>query len=321
MRKGRVVVVTVVVALVASIGFMAGVGAAAEPGSAPSGEDTAGEAVTYVGKVKGLGASLALVVEGEAAFGYLCDGEAISEWFRGSVSEGGVSLASADGSTLIAEVRGAKLRGDVFVGDATGRFTLKPATGDAGLFRLEQVIDGIGYAAGWVVQPNGGTVGQVSIAALPDGGVVETPPLLTELPKTIDTAITDGALGRVAPFEVVAQLPPDPPPENEVVAVPTSTGVVTDTGADDSGGGNPGQTQDDTSGGPPPTEPPVTKGGCQELIDELNFQQTLLANLNKAIEDADRKHQVQRKTLLQGAARKAQKEIDFLQEQIDDDGC
>src|SRR5688572_29815392 len=110
MRKGlRITAVTIVAALVGSIGFMAVAGAA------PSGDAGSGEAVSYVGKVKELGASLAVVVEGDAAFGYLCDGEGISEWFRGEVSEGGVSLASVDGTLLVAAVKKGKLEGDVFI--------------------------------------------------------------------------------------------------------------------------------------------------------------------------------------------------------------
>src|SRR5688572_20084154 len=137
MHKGlRSTAVTIVAALVGSIGLMAVAGAA------PAGDAGSGEAVSYVGKVKELGASLAVVVEGDAAFGYLCDGEAISEWFRGSVEDGGVSLASPDGSLLTAGITGSKVQGDVFVGDATGEFNLKEAKGDAGLFRLEQVIGG-----------------------------------------------------------------------------------------------------------------------------------------------------------------------------------
>ena len=118
---------TVLVAAAVLLGTLSA-SAAAGAATAGGGETSSGDAVTYVGKVKGLDASLAVVVEGGAAFAYLCDGEAISEWFKGSVEDGVLSLTSPDGSSLFAGVSAKKVKGQVLIADAFEEF--HPQEGD-----------------------------------------------------------------------------------------------------------------------------------------------------------------------------------------------
>jgi hypothetical protein len=209
---------------------MPAIGVSIAGASAPTGtEDTA---TTYVGTVKGIG-SLGIVVDDDGAFAYLCDSADVTSWFKGTNKGGKLDLEAPDGSVIAAGVKGKKVDGVFVSADGTATdFVLKQAAGDAGLFRQEQVIDGTGYAAGWVVLPDGTTDGQVSTVNLAGAR-----PLV---PQGVDVAPND-VVGVPAPPAVVAVFPTDPPPEDEVVVVPFTTGNQ-QTDQTPGGGGTTGAT-------------------------------------------------------------------------------
>ena len=240
----------------------------------------ASKAVTYVGLVPGLDASLAVVVEHDGAFAYLCDGAAVSEWFRGPVTKGAITLESPDGSRLAAARDGSRLIGFVFTGGERAKFSLKRASGDAGLFRAEQVIDGVGYAAGWVVQPDGSTLGQVSAANVEGARVLDVPPVLATTPTTAAATVV-AKVGVVAPPAVVAAFPANPPADSQVTVVPFSNQVDTTEGGGTGGGG----TSDTAppSVGTPPTVVPET---CASIRGRINGTSDNLNFAVKALDDA-----------------------------------
>jgi hypothetical protein len=265
---GTTVLVTVMLAAVAT----PTVGAS---GRGSAHRVAAAAAVTYVGRVPGLDASLAVVVEGDAAFAYLCDGAAVSEWFRGPVDRGLISLRSPDGSRLDAARDGSRLVGFVFTGGERAKFTLKRASGEAGLFRAEQVIDGVGYAAGWVTQPDGSTLGQVSLANVAGARVLEAPPVLATTPSTAAPVVGQAVVaqvGVVAPPAVVAAFPATPPADSQVTFVPFSNQ------ADTAEGGGTSDTA------PPPVGTPTTvvpARSCGTIQIEIDFL-TLGISLDEA---------------------------------------
>jgi hypothetical protein len=305
---GTAVLVTVTLAAVA----MPAVGASGR-GSVRRAAAGAAEAVTYVGRVPGLDASLAVVVEDDAAFAYLCDGAAVSEWFRGPVDTGAVVLESPDGSRLAAARDGSRLVGFVFTGGERAKFSLKRASGEAGLFRAEQVIDGVGYAAGWVTQPDGSTLGQVSLANVAGARVLEAPPVLATTPTTAAATAVVAQVGVVAPPAVVAAFPAAPPPDSQVTVVPFSNQADTAEGGG-TGGGGTSDTAPPTVG-TPPTPVPESCGSLRSRIDGTH---DLLNTTVRALDEATSRKQ---RRALQIQVNGIQRQLRALEALSDASGC
>jgi hypothetical protein len=311
MRSLRLVGTSVLVAVVFAAVAAPAVGASGR-GSARA---AAAAAVTYVGRVPGLDASLAVVVEHDAAFAYLCDGAAVSEWFRGPVDKGAVVLESPDGSRLAAARDGSRLVGFVFTGGEHAKFSLKRASGAAGLFRAEQVIDGVGYAAGWVTQPDGSTLGQVSATNVEGARVLEAPPVLATPPTTTAAATAVVAqVGLVAPPAVVAAFPATPPPDSQVTFVPFSNQADTTEGGGTSGGG----TSDTTApppGGTPPTVVPETCSSISGRIDDAS------STLNRTVRLLDDETNRKKRRALQIQVNGIQRQLRALEKLSAASGC
>ncbi|MCJ7437050.1 MAG: hypothetical protein MUP97_04720 [Acidimicrobiia bacterium] len=235
-------------------------GVAPAGGSVPLRRPAAATKVTtYVGRVASLDASLAVVTDGKHAFGYLCDSAELSEWLRGDASKQQLNLSSANGALLTIRVTGKTAEGLVALADGTlADVTLRKATGDAGLFRQEEVIDGVGYAAGWVVLPNGDVDGQVSLANITGARVLPVPL------RSAEVAPAD-VVGAVAPTAIAEQFPPTPPAETQVTVVPFSATTNTQTGTSGTD-----TTPEDNRGVVTTTKPvPLVTGplSCQDRID------------------------------------------------------
>jgi hypothetical protein len=110
------------------------------------------------------GASLAVSVggpTGTSVVAYLCDGDTVGAWFRGSIDDAGTIVAtSASGSELSASVTADGLTGEV---DGSA-FALDLAEPGSGLFRQEAERDGTTYVSGWIVHNDGDVVGTVADA-------------------------------------------------------------------------------------------------------------------------------------------------------------
>ena len=75
---------------------------------------------------------------------YLCDGQQISEWFRGSVSGNNLDLTSDSGAQLKGSLAPEAATGTITLPDSekSFTFTLKPASGPAGLYNVSIADDG-----------------------------------------------------------------------------------------------------------------------------------------------------------------------------------
>ena len=56
--------------------------------------------VAYAGRLPGKRYSLVLALRGDRAVGYLCDGDRVESWLRGSVAADRVSMSGPDGAAL-----------------------------------------------------------------------------------------------------------------------------------------------------------------------------------------------------------------------------
>ena len=120
----------------------------------------------YAGKAAGVPLWIAVAVKGEEASAYVCDGETVEVWLKGTAVDGGIDIASKDGAShAVGALEGEALAGSVTVaGNEPHDFTIAPAPPPAGLYRGE---DGE-TPVGWIVMPNGKVIG---VAKTPSGNV------------------------------------------------------------------------------------------------------------------------------------------------------
>lgn len=117
----------------------------------------------FVGTVPGSNALLALTTSEGKADAYLCDSQALADWFRGAVYNGAFAATAKDGAQLQATVAPAGVDGTLTLpGGQPLAFHLVPATGDAGLYVAQQQINGTPYVGGWILLPDGEQRGSVT---------------------------------------------------------------------------------------------------------------------------------------------------------------
>jgi hypothetical protein len=109
---------------------------------------------TYVARIPGTQAYLAVVVDGKEVGAYLCDSNGTAAWFaHKSHDDGAASLVSRSGkATLDLKPAGDGLRGRVRMPDGSAHeVALERATGRAGLYRaIAKTRDGV-LEGGWIV--------------------------------------------------------------------------------------------------------------------------------------------------------------------------
>jgi hypothetical protein len=120
---------------------------------------------SYVGRVDGTEAFIAIVTNGTNVGVYVCDGmpqevEAAAEtvhlyWFKGTIRNNAIDLTSQSGDVQVtAQPTADGFTGGVRLKDGrTLSFTASEASGDSGLFAFRQTINGVKVTAGWIVMP------------------------------------------------------------------------------------------------------------------------------------------------------------------------
>jgi hypothetical protein len=116
-----------------------------------------------VGRLPGTDALVAVVSDGHEVVAYVCDGPAaLGERFFGTLEGGRAALRSAGGAELDVSVVDGTATG-TFTAAAAGAtpvaFTTAPATGEAGLYFADGIVDGGVYGAGWIVLADGAQTG------------------------------------------------------------------------------------------------------------------------------------------------------------------
>jgi serine/threonine-protein kinase len=120
------------------------------------------EPVTYVGYVDGGGASVALVLDGEDATGYVCDGE-IEAWLTGPTGSGELALRG-DGGELTAKFDESSATGEVTAGGQTWTFAIAQVDPPEGLYRVaDTILGGAEVDGGWIVLPDGTQIGVLTL--------------------------------------------------------------------------------------------------------------------------------------------------------------
>lgn len=139
-----------------------------EPGQDDSPEptqppDEQSEPVTYVGYVDSGAASVAVIVDGDEALAYVCDGNTREAWLSGAAADGQLELTGDRGS-LTATYDGFVVEGETTVDGQTWTFSVAQVDPPDGLYRFaDTVAGGAEVVGGWIVLPDGNQVGAVNV--------------------------------------------------------------------------------------------------------------------------------------------------------------
>lgn len=136
------------------------------------------EEAGFVGTVDETGAFIALLIGGNEAIVYVCNGdEEIAEWFRGAIDDPeDFQLSNGSGATVQAGFSEKSFSGSVTLRNGTSRsFAASPNTGTlTGVFRVHgEVADKEGVEAGWILDSDGTERGAMII----NGFFQDTPSL------------------------------------------------------------------------------------------------------------------------------------------------
>lgn len=111
---------------------------------------------TFAAAIPGSEAFVGLVRAGNQVMAYVCDAQALGEWFVGQVQSDSLDLTSRNGARLQATFAGEGLSGAFTpAGEAALPFTAGAVSLPAGLFRSEGVAEGLEYIGGLIILPGG----------------------------------------------------------------------------------------------------------------------------------------------------------------------
>lgn len=153
---------------------------------------------TWAGRVKGGGASVAIVAHEGVAIAYVCDGGRVEAWLKGTAKDGELVLKGKGKSRLVGSFGNGRAKGAVWAVDDT-RWTFDVATAKkpSGLYRSTRTVRSATVDAGWIVLPDGTQVGVFTT----DGRDPEPAP---KLDTASGTATVDGAELEATPIDADA---------------------------------------------------------------------------------------------------------------------
>ena len=111
---------------------------------------------TYLGSVDGTDAYIAVIMAGDKAVAFLCDGASMWEWPTGTFNDNRVQLTNSSGTTVGARLDGSTLTGTVKIGGADHNFTAVPAQANEGVYRTVVNENGQTSTVGWIIRDAGG---------------------------------------------------------------------------------------------------------------------------------------------------------------------
>jgi hypothetical protein len=132
-----------------------------EPSPSPEPEEEP-EPVTYVGDVDGGGASVAIVITGEEAVAYVCDG--VNEaWLNGPARDGELTLSGED-AELVGSFDEDSAEGETTAGGVSWTFTVEQVDSPEGLYRIaDTILGGAEVVGGLIVLPDGRQIGVATV--------------------------------------------------------------------------------------------------------------------------------------------------------------
>lgn len=159
-----------------------GTGGEAPPGPA---KDPVAQQVKLTGTWAGRlsPGTLAIAAKNGQAIAYLCDGDELEAWLKGTAVDGKLSLTGKDGAKLTGTASASQAEGTVTVGGRTYDFRIGAVKKPSGLYRFASNVRGAKVVGGWIVTKDGRQVGLATV----DGALVR--------PSTLDPATGRATVG------------------------------------------------------------------------------------------------------------------------------
>ncbi|MBJ8345012.1 hypothetical protein [Antrihabitans sp. YC2-6] len=110
---------------------------------------------TYLGSVDGTDAYIALVMSGDNAVAFICDGSSMWAWPNGTFTDNQLSLSDTSGMAVQARMVGGAISGTVKIGGTDHNFTATPAEVGEGVYRTIVDEDGVQSTVGWIIRNEG----------------------------------------------------------------------------------------------------------------------------------------------------------------------
>lgn len=159
---------------------------------------------TFVGKVDGTAAYIALVSDGRRVVGYVCDSKQVSSWIDVAAIRDGAARLSSRSATALGQATFSddRVSGSITVGGDQRSFSAELASGQAGLYRAARVQQADGklgdgeLEVGWVVLADGTQRGGTNVGTATKTAVNPAPRLS---PNTTNVAVNvEGTATRLA---------------------------------------------------------------------------------------------------------------------------
>lgn len=133
----------------------------------PADADNEPDPVTYVGWVDGGGASVAIIIDGDEATAYVCDGATVEVWLSGPARNGELLLDGEEG-TLTGSYDADQATGETTAQGIDWTFTVEEVAAPEGLYRVaDTIVGGAEVDGGWIVLPDGTQVGVLTVDGTP----------------------------------------------------------------------------------------------------------------------------------------------------------
>ncbi|GAA4936480.1 protein kinase domain-containing protein [Actinoplanes utahensis] len=146
--------------------------------------------VTMAGKVDDEAGTLAISIRDGAAIAYICDGDRLEAWLKGTAKNGLLSLTGKNGTKITGLFDATRAAGDITVGGKAHRFEIGVVSKPSGLYRLAGRVGNARVNGSWIVLPDGRQVGVL----LKDEQPAAAPVLdVTNRTTTVDGAVLTGA--------------------------------------------------------------------------------------------------------------------------------
>ena len=114
--------------------------------------------VTMAGKVDGAG-TLAISIRDGQAVAYICDGDRLEAWLKGTAANGLLNLTGKNSSRITGLFDAGRAAGEITVEGRAHRFEIGVVRKPSGLYRLAGQVSGAKVAGSWIVLPDGRQVG------------------------------------------------------------------------------------------------------------------------------------------------------------------
>ena len=146
--------------------------------------------VTMAGKVDDEAGTLAISIRDGAAIAYICDGDRLETWLKGTAKNGLLNLTGKNGTKITGLFDATRAAGDITVAGKAHRFEIGVVSKPSGLYRLASRVGNTRVNGSWIVLPDGRQVGVLAKDEQPGPAPVLD---VTGRTTTVDGAVLTGA--------------------------------------------------------------------------------------------------------------------------------